>query len=130
MEHIKKRYFETRDGRCLPFRQLGKNGGFCIVLDDCVDGLECDQNHRYFFPNLADADEVCSTSDSWRFDRPSPEFFDGEGRVERRAKDVLDLANIFRMDSFQVMGDSEISAWLASYFPERIEHSNAYTISK
>ena len=125
MEHNKYRYFETRDGRCLPFDQFGQQGEFCIVLEDsCTGIIELGGNCRYFVPDLLDENDISSSSDSWRSGQSNPENFQNEGEVERQAKDILDLAKIFRMETFQILGESEVVEWLMSNHPEKVKITN------
>lgn len=118
-------YFETRDGRCLPFFQIGETGPFCIIIDGC-DEFDFNEKSKYFIiSDLCDINEISNLSERWRANQPSPCQNRVEGEVERQAKDILDLADIFRMEEFQIMGNGEIVDWLINHYPERIDQVNS-----
>lgn len=119
------RYFKTRRGSCFPFRQIGKEGSFCIVLDQCVTDAELvnlrfAQNCKVFIPDLDDKNDVRSDDCLWVLDA-GPQRGAQESEAERHGNDILDLANIFEMETFRIIGHGPVADWLLEHHAHRIE---------
>lgn len=122
---IDKRYIKTRDGRYFPFTQMGSEGAFTIWVDRDLaqnpSGLDLGLGGKVFVPNVWESCDLKNTADQWRSRNTSPVDHCAESTIEQQARDIIDLADIFAMPTFALIGDGPVVDCLKANYSDRIE---------